>query len=264
MSRIIWDATGSRKYETGIDRGVLYVDGQPGVPWNGLTSIAESTGGSSGTSKTFYVDGEKYLNLDPREEYQATLTAYTYPDEFEPCNGDVSVRPGLIVTKQKRTSFGLCYRTLVGSDQSNISGYKLHLIYNLIASPPSKTYKTVDNSTQLDDFSWTLTSLPPAMSGYRRTAHVVVDSTTMDPAMVSAIEDILYGNDLAPATLPDLTELTDLIDTNNNLVVVDNGDGTYTMTAPLADLTMLDDSIFQLTWSTAVFVDDDTYTVTSS
>lgn len=264
MSRIIWDPTGSRKYETGIDRGVLYIDGQPGVPWNGLTSIVENSGASaSGTSKSFYVDGEKYINLDPREEYQATLTAYTYPDEFEPCNGDTSVRPGLILTKQKRTSFGLSYRTLVGNDQTNVVGYKIHLIYNLIASPPGKTYKTVDNSNQVDDFSWTLTSLPPSMDGYRRTSHIVIDSTKLDPEVVAGVEEVLYGNEIFVSRLPELTELIDLIDTGNTLTVVDNGDGTYTMTAPSADLVMLDSDIFQLNWPTAVFVDDNTFTVGS-
>lgn len=265
MSRINWDAAGSRKYEIGIDRGVLYVDGQPGVPWNGLVSIADNTGNSSsGSSKSFYVDGEKYLNLDPREEYQATLTAYTYPEEFEPCNGDVSVRSGLMVTKQKRTSFGLSYRTGIGNDVSSSYGYKIHIIYNIIAAPANRTYKTIDNNQQLDNFSWALSSLPPAMVGYQRTSHIVIDSTVMDPSNLSGIEDILYGNDSFAPRLPSLTELTDLIDTNNTLVVVDNGDGTYTMTAPISDLMMLDDSIFQLTWSTAVFVDANTYTVTSS
>lgn len=264
MSRMIWNAVGSRKYETGVDRGVLYIDGQPGVPWNGLTSIAETAQGSSGSSKAFYVDGEKYLNLVPREEYQATLTAFTYPEEFEPCNGDASVRTGLFVTKQKRTSFGFSYRTMIGNDKTPNYGYKIHLVYNVLASPSTKGYKTIDGRNQIDDFSWTLTSVPPIMAGYRRTSHVVIDSTIIDPVLVSGIEDILYGNSSFSPRLPSLTELADLIDTNNSLIVVDNGDGTYTMTAPLSDLTMLDTQIFQLTWPTAVFVDANTYTVTSS
>lgn len=264
MSKIIWDAVGSRKYETGIDRGVLYVDGQPGVPWNGLTSISESSGSSSaGSSKSFYVDGEKYLNLDPREEYQATLTAYTYPEEFEPCNGDVAVRPGLFVTKQKRVSFGLCYRTMIGNDLSDTYGYKLHLIYNLTASPANKSYKTVTGNTQLDDFSWTLTSLPPVMAGYRRTAHIILTSTELDDVVLSGIEDILYGSTTSVSRLPTLSELSDIIDTNNALTVVDNGDGTFTVTAPLSDLVMLDDITYQLTWPTAVLDDANTFTVSS-
>lgn len=265
MPRIIWDAVGSRKYETGVDRGVLYIDGQPGVPWNGLTSIAENAQGSSGGStKGYYVDGEKYLNLAPREEYQATLTAYTYPDEFEPCNGSVAVRPGLFVTKQKRVSFGLSYRTMIGNDQSNTYGYKLHLIYNVLASPANKSYKTVDGKNQIDDFSWTLSSTPPVMSGYRRTSHIVIDSTLVDPVILAAVEDILYGTSSFSPRLPALAELTDLVDTNDSLVVVINGDGTATITAPLSDLVMLDSSVVQISWSTVVFVDANTATITGS
>ena len=261
MTRIIWDAVGSRKYETGIDRGVLYVGVQPGVPWNGLTSIAENAQGAGGTTKAFYVDGEKYLNLASREEYQATLTAYTYPEEFEQCNGVVAVRTGLFVTKQKRVSFGLSYRTMIGNDISNTYGYKLHLVYDVLASPANKSYKTMDDKFQLDDFSWVLTTTASVMTGYRRTAHLVIDSTLVEPSVLSGIEDILYGNSAYSARLPTLAELTDLIDTGNTLVVVDNGDGTYTMTAPLDDLTMLDTQVWQLTWPTVAFIDANTYTV---
>jgi hypothetical protein len=261
LSRINWDAIGSRKYETGVDRGVLYIDGQPGVPWNGLTSIAETA--QSTTVKSFYVDGENYLNLASRENYQATLTAYTYPKEFEPCDGVVSVRTGLLLTKQKRTSFGLSYRTMIGNDQSSSYGYKIHLVYNVLASPATKSYKTVDNRNQIDDFSWSLSSVAPVTVGYRRSAHVVIDSTEIDPTILSGIEDILYGTDSLTARLPELSELTDIIDTGNVLDVVDNGDGTFTLTAPIGVLTMLDSSVFQLTWPTAVDNGDGTFTVSS-
>lgn len=261
MPRINWDAVGSRLYETGLDRGVLYLNGQAGVPWNGLTSVAENSPG--GTSKSFYVDGEKYLNISSREEFEATLSAYTYPEEFEVCDGSISIRPGLLITKQRRTSFGLSYRTMIGNDQSNVHGYKLHLIYNLLSSPSNRAFKTSTNTAQIDDFSWTLTSLPPIQSGYQRSSHLIIDSTEIDPTLLSDIETILYGDDTTSGRLPDLTELVDLIDTGDVLTVVDNGDGTFTMTAPLIDLQMLDSSVWQLTWPTAVFIDDDTYTVSS-
>lgn len=262
MTRINWDAAGSRLYENGLDRGVLYVDDQPGVPWNGLTSLTENSPG--GVSQAYYVDGEKYANLSSREEFQATLTAFTYPDEFEVCSGMSSVRPGLLITKQKRNSFGLCYRTMIGNDQSNVFAYKLHLIYNVLAAPSNRAFKTTGGNTQVDDFSWVLTSLPPVQAGYQRSSHIILDSRVLDPSILSAIEDIVYGSGSASSRLPELTELADLIDTGNVLIVTDNGDGTYSMTAPVGSLYMLDSSIFQLTWPTAVFVDANTYTVTSS
>lgn len=261
MTRIVWDAVGSRKYETGVDRGVLYIDGQPGVPWNGLTSVTENSSG--GTSKSYYLDGEKYVNLTTREEFQATLTAYTYPDEFESCNGVNSIRSGLYITKQKRTSFGLSYRTMIGNDQSDSFGYKIHLLYNVYAAPPNKAFKTITSPMKIDDFSWVLTSLPIIQTGYQRSSHFIVDSTTADPTILSAIEDILYGNNSAAARLPTLSELTDLIDTGDILSVIDNGNGTATLTAPIIDLMPLDSSVWQLTWSTVVYIDDNTCTITS-
>ena len=261
MARISWDAVGSRLYETGIDRGVLYIDGQPGVPWNGLTSVSENSSG--GTSRPFYLDGEKYANLGSREEFEATLTAYTYPDAFDSCNGTEKIRSGLYLTKQRKNSFGLSYRTRIGNDLSDSFAYKIHLIYNVLASPPTKTFKTMSTPSQIDDFSWTLTSLPPKQEGYLRSSHVVIDSRDIDPSLLSAIEDVLYGNNSISSSLPTLEELMDLVDTNATLTVVDNGDGTATITAPLGNLTMLDESIVQITWPTLVDNGDGTITVSS-
>jgi hypothetical protein len=260
LTRMIWDAVGTRFYENGIDRGVLYIGTQPGVPWNGLTSITDDS--ISGTSKSYYVDGEKYLNEISREEFQATLTAFTYPDQFEVCNGNSAVRPGILVTKQEHVPFGLSYRTMTGNDTDSIY-YRIHILYNLLASPAGRTYKTFSDNVEVDDFSWTLTSVPPVVDGYRRSSHIIIDTRNMESPLVSGIEDILYGTNGTNGRLPSFTELIDLIDTNNALIVVDNGDGTYTLTAPLADMPMLDGSIFQLTWPTAVFIDTDRYTISS-
>lgn len=262
MTRMVWGASGARFYETGLDRGVLYVTGQPGVPWNGLTSVTETAVG--GVAQPYYIDGEKYSNTASREEFEATLTAFTYPDEFAPCDGIVSVRTGLLATQQNRQSFSLCYRTMVGNDLSGTSAYKIHLIYNVLASPSDRDHKTLTDSSDPDDFSWTLTSLPPSFVGYTRTSHFILDSRTLDPTVLSAVEDILYGNDESSPSLPSLSDLTDLIDSGATLILVDNGDGTFTMTAPLDDLEMLDGSIFQLSWPTATFIDDETYTITTA
>lgn len=261
MSRISWGESGTRLYEIGVDRGVLYVDGQPGVPWNGLTSISESPTG--GDAKPFYVDGFKYMNTSSPEEFEATLTAFTYPDEFAVCDGTAQVRPGLFATQQRRKSFGLSYRTMIGNEHSGDFGYKVHLVYNVLASSSNRDHKTLTESPSLSDFSWKLTSLPPDIVGYNRTSHFILDSRSTDPTVLFAIESILYGDDSNSARLPGLAEMTDLIDTGDTLTVIDNGDGTFTMIAPASVLMLLDPVTFQLTWPTAVFIDDTTYTVSS-
>lgn len=262
MSKITWGDVGSRFYENGVDRGVLYVGESDGVPWNGLTSVTENVVG--GAPKPYYIDGEKFSNLATREEYSATLTAYTYPDEFEACDGLASVRPGFLATAQTRQQFGLTYRTMVGNDIDPNAGYKIHLVYNVLASPSSKAYKSINNQQNPDDFSWSLTAIPPVISGFKRTAHFIVDSRNVDSTVLTGIEGILYGTDTTAPRLPSVSEIIDLVDTGNHLTIVDHGDGTFTMTAPDADLVMLDIGNFQITWDTVVDNGDGTYTATSS
>ena len=261
MTRIGWDAIGSRTYQGGIDRGVLYVSTQPGVPWSGLTSVTENSSG--GVAKPLYLDGDKFSNLATPEEYDATLTAYTYPDEFEVCDGTVAARSGVLVTRQKRKPFGLSYRTLVGNDITPDFGYKIHLIYNVTAAPSTHSYKSTGQNVDVNDFNWKLTSLPPVTPGYKRTAHVILDSTDLTPEVLAYAEGILYGTDTTLPRLPSLIELVDLVDTDATLVVVDNGDGTFTVTAPMASLIMVTPSVAQITWSTATPIDANTYSISS-
>jgi hypothetical protein len=262
VSRITWGDVGSRFYENGVDRGVLYVAGLDGVPWSGLTSVTENTTG--GAAKPYYVDGEKYLNTASREEYTATITAYTYPDEFEVCDGTVAVRPGFLATNQRRQPFGLTYRTMIGNDLDPSAGYKIHIVYSALASPSAKAFKTLSTGQNPDDFSWSVTSLPPSISGFKRTSHFIIDSRKIDATTLGGIEDILYGTIATSSRLPDITEITDLIDVGDHLTVTDNGDGTYTLTAPVAELVMLDIGTFQITWPTVVDNGDGTFTATSS
>lgn len=262
MSRITWGDVGSRFYENGVDRGVLYVAGLDGVPWSGLTSITENVTG--GVAKPYYIDGEKYVNRTTREEYSATLTAYTYPDEFEACDGTTPVRPGFMATNQTRQPFGLTYRTMVGNDLSPDAGYKIHLIYGALASPSVKAFKTLSTGQDPDDFSWTITSLPPTISGFKRTSQFIIDSRKIDPTTLGGLEDILYGTDTTAPRLPDITEITDLIDVGDHLTVTIIGGGEYTLTAPVAELVMLDIGNFQITWDTVVDNGDGTFTATSS
>jgi hypothetical protein len=257
MTMIVWDAPGKRYYETGIDRGVLYVDGSPGVPWNGLTSITKAPLG--GDAKPFYVDGVKFSNRSRVEEYEATLTALTYPDEFEACDGSAEPRPGMFVTGQQRKSFGLSYRNTIGNDLSD-DGYKINIVYGAYAAPTTRGHKTHNDSVQVLEFMWKVTALPPVIDGYKQSAHIILDSRFVDPATLAGIEEILYGTDTYPPRLPSYTELVELYDTANALTITDNGDGTYTAVAPSYAMFMLDDSIFQLTWDTVNYVDANTFT----
>lgn len=206
MTRLTWGAIGERYFETGVDRGVLYVGSEEGVPWNGLVSVSESPTG--GDAQPFYIDGVKYLDHKASEEFEATIEAYTYPDEFSVCDGTASVSNGLFATQQKRKPFGLCYRTRVGNDVDGIDhAYKLHLVYNAKVAPSSRASTTVSESIAPDNFSWAITTTPPFIRGHRPTAHFVIDSRETTAHLMSRIEDVLYGTADEAARLPTLPEL---------------------------------------------------------
>ena len=261
MSRLDWNAPGSRYFEAGVDRGVLYVDGYPGVPWNGLTSVTENPSG--GDPQSFYIDGVKYLTLSSPEEFEGTITAFTYPDEFAVCNGTSQIRSGLFLAHQRRKSFSISYRTMIGNDLDDSAGYKLHIIYNALAAPSERSNGTYTEQTDPEDFSWKITCKPPTMDGYRPTAHVILDTRTTDPSVISAVEDILYGTEEDQARLPSLDDLIAAYDTISSLTIIDNGDGTWTAIAPFDVIRMLDEETFEITSPTAVFIDEDTYTISS-
>lgn len=206
MSKIVWDKTGERLYETGVDHGVLYpiqADGKYtlGVPWNGLTGITESPSGAEATP--LFADNIKYLNLVSAEDFGCTIEAYTYPDEFMACDGSATVTEGMTIGQQARTVFGLCYRTVLGNDvASNGYGYKLHIIYGCLASPSEKSYTTVNDSPEAITFSWEVKSTPVNVTGFKPTASVVIDSTKVDAAKLADLEDVLYGSEDTEASLP--------------------------------------------------------------
>lgn len=260
MTQITWDGSGQRFYHTGIDQGVLYVDGSPGVPWNGLTSVTRAPVG--GTAKPYYVDGVKYSNNPVPEEYEATITAFTYPPEFEVCDGSVQVRPGMFLSGQRRKPFGLSYRTTVGNELSQMN-YQINLVYGATAEPTTRGHKTHNDSTQVTEFMWKVTAMPPPVTGYKNGAHVVIDSRYTDPEAYAGIQEILYGTDTTTPRLPTFAELLDLYDTGNNLTVTDNGDGTFTMQAPAYALEMLDANTIQINWDTVVDNGDGTFTATT-
>lgn len=217
MAVLVWDKTGEHLYETGVDHGVLYPQDNTGaypkgVVWNGLTAVTESPSGAEATA--LYADNIKYLNLTSAEEFAATVEAYTYPEEFELCDGSAEIATGVTIGQQTRTSFGLCYRTKLGNDvQSDAYGYKLHIIYGAKATPSERSYSTVNDSPEAITFSWEVNTTPVAVTGYKPTASLVIDSTKVAADKLASLEAILYGSETDEARLPLPDEIATLIGT---------------------------------------------------
>ena len=205
MTALVWDDTGNRLYETGVDRGVLYIPTagvyDDGVAWNGLTAVTESPSGAEATP--IYADNIKYLNLVSAEEFSCTLEAYTYPDEFLQFDGGANPVAGVTVGQQNRTTFGLSYRTLIGNDVDGTDhGYRLHLVYGCLAAPSEKAYATVNDSPEAITFSWEVSTTPVSVTGLKPTSVVTIDSTLVQPADLTAFETILYGDVGTDPALP--------------------------------------------------------------
>lgn len=198
MARLVWDEVGSRFFETGVKNGVLYVQNDEGgynkgVVWNGLTAVTESPSGAEETP--LYADDIKYVVFYSNEEFGATIEAYTYPEEFEQCDGSAELIEGVKVGQQARRSFALVYRTALGNDiQGQDAGYKLHIIYGAKAAPSEKAYATVNDSPEAVTFSWEVSTVPVNVSGLKPTSTVVIDSTKCDPEVLAEIENVLFGS----------------------------------------------------------------------
>lgn len=208
MPKLKWDETGKRLYETGVSKGVLYPQAAGGTypqgyAWNGLTGVTESPSGAEPTA--LYANNHKYLSLMSAEEFGATIEAYTYPDEFAACNGEADLHEdsGITIGQQTRTPFGLSYQTQIGNDSEGEShGYKIHLIYGALAAPSEKAYATINDSPEAITFSWEVSTTPVEVEGFKPTASLTIDSTKVDAAKLSKIEDLLYGTAEAEAQLP--------------------------------------------------------------
>lgn len=215
MPKLVWDETGKRLYETGVSKGVLYVQTDEGtygngVAWNGLTAVNESPSGAEATP--LYADDIKYLELTSTEEYGASIEAYTYPEEFEQCDGSAELGAGVTIGQQPRKAFGFCYRTLIGNDvKNNDYGYKIHIVYGAKAAPSEKAYQTVNDSPEAITFSWELTTTPVNVAGHKPTACVTIDSTKVEPAKLKSIEEALYGSESAEPKLLLPDEITAIL-----------------------------------------------------
>ena len=206
MAKLVFDNVGDRLFETGVKNGVLFVmgdDGQyeNGVVWNGLTAVTEKPTGADPTN--LYADDIKYVVLYGEEEFEATIEAYTYPAEFEACDGSAALAEGVSVGQQARKQFAFCYRTALGNDAKGQNfGYKIHIIYGCTAKPSEKAYSTINDSPEAVTFSWDVTTVPVPVEGMKPTSSVVIDSTRVESGKLKSLEDKLYGTEDAEPTLP--------------------------------------------------------------
>jgi hypothetical protein len=238
MTRVSWEDT-DKFYAEGIEKGVLYPQFSPGVPWTGLISVTE---GADSTPSALYIDGQKVRDHIVPTVFSGTIVAYTYPDEFEPCIG---VASGM--ASQPRKDFGLAYR----------DNRSIHLIYNAQAAPSSDQYQTLGGDISPVNFSWDISTTPVDVPFARPTARLVISLDYADPAAIADLEDIIYGNDISDPVLPDPATVIDIFESHTTLRITDNGDGTWTADGPDTVITMLDSETFQIDWPSAVYMASD-------
>lgn len=211
MAKLKFDAIGEKRYETGVRNAVLYPKSDTGtyplgVAWNGIISITDSPSGAEVTP--LYADDIKYINLVSAEDYGATVEAYMYPDEFAVCDGTAEIAEGITIAQQPRKPFGLVYKTIVGNDvEKDAYGYKLHILYDALAAPSEKAYSTVNDQPEAITFSWELTTTPVAVTGFRPTAKLTIDSTKVDPEKMELLEAQLYGMDADDTSTPEVSAI---------------------------------------------------------
>jgi hypothetical protein len=263
MTALVWDQVGERTYQSGVDRGVLYLHDGTTAVWNGLIGIEEDT---ASELKSFYLDGVKYLeNLLPGD-FSAKLRAFTYPDEFDSVNGIASHSPeGLSYYNQPAKSFNLAYRTKIGDAIEAERGYKIHILYNVFADPDNFAFDTVDSSVQVTEFAWSLSGTPPKIENFRPTVHISIDSLKTPPELLTLLENTLYGTEDSDPHLPTIQEIASFFGYVGALLIIDNGDGTWTaVDEGDAYITMLDSTTFQIAGADATYLDATTYEISST
>lgn len=263
MATLAWDKVGSRVYETGLDRGVLYLPDGSAIPWNGLTSIIESF--DKEVSPVYY-DGMKINDLIVLGDFAATMKAVTYPEEFVELESLATSRRGIFFDDQPPQMFGLCYRTKIGNDlEGDEAGYKIHLIYNVIAVPNEKTYATTSVDPSLVEFEWNISAVPEEVPGFRPTAHIVIDSRSVDPWLLEDLEQMLYGSSHADAALIPMPDLVNYINTWYRLKIIDNGDGTWTAISKRDSQIVIGfEDMVTIFEANAVYLDEDTYEISDT
>lgn len=257
MTRLKWGNPEDRIVQGGLDRGVLYPKDKPAVVWNGLVSINES--GSQETS-TYYVDGRKFLTTVTPREYSATLSAVTFPDEFAEICGIVEAADGLFLDSQVPDQFGLSYRTGYGDGDH----YKIHLLYGVTAAMSDVEYQTLGDSNDPTPFEFEISAIPQAITGFRPTAHVIIDTRNLDPDVLSDLEGEIYGTDTVEAYLPTLQSLYERMNFGDLVVIRDNGDGTWLAEGSYKNISVDENGVFSINNVPVVDHGDGTYDVAST
>jgi hypothetical protein len=262
MPRLAWSAVGQRLYEIGVDQGVLYI-GEVGYAWNGLVSVDETPSG--GEARPYYIDGKKYLNLAAKEEFEATISAFYSPPQFDVCDGLGLLQPGLSVAQQRRQSFGLSYRTKVGNDVDSVEhGYKIHIVYNALAAPSGRSYSTINDNPEAPLLRWAITTKPSTIAGASPSAHLIIDSTTAPASSLADLEDLLYGSDINPPTLPTPAEVIAMFTDATVFEVTDLGGGeTFSIVGPGSAVVEIDADTYEITYATVIPVDGDSSEISS-
>lgn len=247
MTQIVWDETGEHIFETAIDRGVLYPIDGIGVPWNGLISVGEAPSGSD--SEIFYIDGQVIRSDKSSGSFAASIEAFTYPSYLD---------------DDLNTVFNFAYRTLIGNDINGLdNGYKIHLVYNALINPSNKEYSSLNKEINPLHFNWDLTTTPFPIDGNKASAHLIIDSRKAYPETLILFEEFLYGNNIYPPKFPSFDELFQFFEDTAILKITDNGDGTWTAEGPDDVVYLTDATTFEIAWSSAVYIDTETYRVKS-
>lgn len=254
MTRLIWGQRGERFYEAGVDRGVYYPMSGFGVPWSGLLAVTDAPIVSEESSA--YFDGQKYRRTRVTDSFACTIEAFTYPDEF-------FTDAGVYFTGQRPKPFGFSYRTMVGNDKTGLETYKIHLVYNAVAAPSAKSYSAMDNTVQSTTFSWDISTTPINFSGAKPSAHLIVDSAVAYPENIEQLEAILYGTESEDPRLPLPDEVFGIFESNSIVKITDNGDGTFTAEGPDSAVYFTSPTEFEINWPSAVYVDAESYFVSS-
>lgn len=237
MTVLEWDKTGERVYESGLDRGVLYLPDGSAVPWNGLLEVNEKP---EAEANSVYFDGMKINHLVNRGSFVGTMKAITYPDEFIEMEGLSAISLGMYFGEQPHKMFGLSWRTKIGTDLGEDSGYKLHVLYNVSAMPNEKTYATITDDPNIANFQWDIVAIPEEVEGFKPTAHVIIDSRYIDPAQLEDIEAFLYGTEGTDASLVPISSFVNYLYFGYQWKIIDNGDGTWTAITPIEGLVAID------------------------
>lgn len=263
MPAIVWDKTGSRTFESGFSKGVLYLKNGKAIPWNGLTNVTETSGRES---SPVYFDGRKVMDMVSNANFAATLAAYTYPDEFLELEGLGRMVKGIYVDGQRPKTFALSYQTRVGSDVAGADGgYKIHLIYNATAVSSDKSYMTASNDPEAVEFEWEITAIPGDVPGFQPSAHIIIDSRYTDADLLADIELMLYGGVTGNPALPLFEDLMALLSGFFIIEITDNKDGTWTAETNLDDyIFLLPDGEFRIDNVEATYINPETYEVSDT